>query len=102
MQRLLVNGVAVEYEEHGTGVPVVFSHGGASDLRYWAPQRDAFAERYRFVVYSRPKGDVSAATQVADMSAIVRRLEAGPVHLVGFSTAIALRVAAHEPGSYGR
>ena len=32
------------------------------------------------------------------MSAIVRRLEAGPVHLVGFSTAIALRVAAHEPG----
>ena len=97
MRRLLLNGVAVEYEEHGTGVPVVFSHGGASDLRYWAPQRDTFAERYRFVAYSRQQGDVSAATQVADMVEIVRRLEAGPVHLVGFSTALALRVAAHEP-----
>ena len=97
MRRLLLNGVAVEYEEHGTGVPVVFSHGGASDLRYWAPQRDAFAGRYRFVAYTRQKGDVSAATQVADMMAIVRQLGAGPVHLVGFSTAIALRVAASEP-----
>ena len=97
MRRLLLNGVAVGYEEDGTGVPVVFSHGGASDLRYWAPQRDTFAERYRFVVYSRQQDDVSAATQVADMVEIVRRLEAGPVHLVGFSTALTLRVAAHEP-----
>jgi len=97
VRRLLLNGVAVEYEERGTGVPVVFSHGGASDLRYWAPQRDAFAGRYRFVAYSRRTGDVSAATQVADLLAIIRRLEAGPVHLVGFSTAIALRVAAQEP-----
>jgi pimeloyl-ACP methyl ester carboxylesterase len=73
VRRLLLNGVAVEYEERGTGAPVVCSHGGASDLRYWAPQRDAFAERYRFVAYSRPKGDVSAATQVGDMLAIVRQ-----------------------------
>lgn len=97
MRRLLPNGVAVEYEERGTGVPVVFSHGGASDLRYWTPQRDAFAGRYRFVAYSRQKGDVPAATHVADLSAIVRQLEAGKVHLVGFSTAIALRIAAAEP-----
>lgn len=102
MRRLLPNGVAVEYEERGTGVPVVFSHGGASDLRYWTPQRDAFAGRYRFVAYSRQKGDVPAATHVADLSAIVRQLDAGEVHLVGFSTAIALRVAGQSPRSCGR
>jgi pimeloyl-ACP methyl ester carboxylesterase len=95
--RVLLNGVALEYEEHGAGVPVVFSHGGSSDLRYWAPQRETFGSRYRFVTYSRRKGDVSAATHVADLVAIVRRLDAGPVHLVGFSTAIALRAALAEP-----
>lgn len=97
MTRVLLNGVAIEYEEHGTGVPVVFSHGGSSDLRYWAPQRETFAARYRFVTYSRRKGDVSAASHVADLIAIVRRLGAGPVHLVGFSTAIGLRAALDEP-----
>lgn len=97
MARVLLNGAAVEYDEHGTGVPVVFSHGGSSDLRYWAPQRKTFGARYRFVAYSRRQGDISAAAHVADLCEIVRRLDAGPVHLVGFSSAIALRAALHEP-----
>jgi pimeloyl-ACP methyl ester carboxylesterase len=97
VRRVLLNGVAIEYEEHGTGVPVVFSHGGSSDLRYWFPQRGSFAARYRFVTYSRRKGDVPAAVHVADLIAMVRRLEAEPVHLVGFSTAIGLRAALDEP-----
>jgi pimeloyl-ACP methyl ester carboxylesterase len=96
VQRVLLNGVAVEYEEHGAGVPVVFSHGGSSDLRYWAPQRDAFAGRFRFVSYSRQSGDVSAAEHVADLLALIRGL-AGPVHLVGFSSAVPLRAAAEAP-----
>ena len=40
MRHLHVNGVDLEYEEQGTGIPVVFSHGGSSDLRYWEPQRE--------------------------------------------------------------
>ena len=97
MRRVLLNDVAVEYEERGTGVPVVFSHGGSSDLRYWAPQQDAFAGQYRFVSYSRRTGDVSAAEHVEDLLRLVHLLDAGPVHLVGFSTALALRVALSEP-----
>jgi pimeloyl-ACP methyl ester carboxylesterase len=102
-----VNGVDLDYVDEGTGVPVVFSHGGGSDLRYWESQREVFAARYRFVAYShrfhgtgsRPvEGDYSPAAHVADLMAIMRRLEAGPVHLVGFSTAIALRVTLYEPG----
>lgn len=102
-----VNGVNLEYVDEGTGVPVVFSHGGHSDLRYWEPQREAFAARYRFVAYSHrfhgsdtwsTEGDYSAEAHVTDLLAIMRRLEAGPAHLIGFSTAIALRATLLEPG----
>ena len=107
MAHVHVNGVDLEYVDEGTGVPVVFSHGGGSDLRYWQPQRKAFAARYRFVAYSHRfhgtapppvTGDYSADAHTNDLVAIMRRLEAGPVHLVGFSTAIALRATLAEPG----
>jgi pimeloyl-ACP methyl ester carboxylesterase len=102
-----VNGVNLEYLEERTGVPVVFSHGGYSDLRYWEPQREAFATRYRFVAYSHrfhgsdiwpADGDYSAEAHVSDLLAIIRRLGAGPAHLIGFSTAIALRATLSDPG----
>jgi len=103
--RVHVNGVDLEYIDQGTGVPVVFSHGGSSDLRYWEPQREAFATRYRFITYSRrfhgagpwpAEADDSADAHVADLLAIMRGSKAGPVHLVGFSTAIALRAILRE------
>jgi pimeloyl-ACP methyl ester carboxylesterase len=101
-----VNGVDLEFMDEGTGVPVVFSHGGSSDLRYWEPQREAFGVRYRFVAYSRRfhgrstpagDGDDAADPHAEDLLAIIRRLEAGPVHLVGFSAATALRATLCDP-----
>lgn len=101
-----VNGVVLEYLDEGTGAPVVFSHGGGSDLRYWQPQRKVFAARYRFIAYSHrfhgtlsppATSEYSADAHTSDVVAIMRRLEAGPVHLVGFSTAIALRATLAEP-----
>ncbi len=102
-----VNGVDLEYADEGTGVPVVFSHGGGSDLRYWEPQREIFAAEYRFVAYSHrfhgsrswpATGDYSADAHANDLVAIMCRLDTGPVHLVGFSTAIALRTTLRAPG----
>ena len=102
-----MNGVDLEYVEEGTGIPVVFSHGGSSDLRYWEPQQKVFGARYRFVAYSRrfhgsgarsADGDDSGDAHTNDLLAIMRRLKAGPVHLVGFSTAIALRSTLGDPG----
>jgi pimeloyl-ACP methyl ester carboxylesterase len=102
-----VNGVDLEYVDEGTGVPVVFSHGGGSDLRYWEPQREVFAARYRFVAYSHrfhgaapwpEEGDYSADAHTADLVAIIHGLDAGPVHLVGFSRTAALRATLCEPG----
>jgi pimeloyl-ACP methyl ester carboxylesterase len=106
MTQVQINGISLEYLEDGTGIPVVFSHGGYSDLRYWEPQREVFGARYRFVAYSHrfhggsswPEDtEYSAQAHVSDLFGILRRLEAGPVHLIGFSTAIALRVVLQEP-----
>ena len=49
-------------------------------------------------VHGLRNGDYSADAHTADLVAIIRRLESGPVHLVGFSTAIALRATLREPG----
>ena len=107
MDHVHVNGVDLEYVDEGTGVPVVFSHGGSSDLRYWEPQREVFAAQYRFIAYSHrfhgtgswpAEGDYSAKAHAADLVAILRRLEARPAHLVGFSSAIALRATLLEGG----
>lgn len=105
-KRLAVNGVELEYVEGGSGVPVVFSHGGASDIRYWAPQQAAVARKHRFVAYSRrfhgagrwpSEADASPEAHADDLIAIVTQLASGPVHVVGFSTAVALNAATREP-----
>ena len=92
--------------DEGDGTPVVFSHGGSSDLRYWEPQRGPFAAAHRFVTYSRryhghgnwpADGDYSTEAHVADLVDVIRRLGTGPVHLVGFSTSLALRAALVAP-----
>ena len=105
MLHVRVNGVDLEYIDEGTGVPVVFSHGGSSDLRFWEPQREVFASRYRFVAYSHrfhgrgplpTQGEYSAESHVDDLVALLSRLH-GRAHVVGFSTAIALRTALRQP-----
>jgi len=105
-RRLAVNGVELEYVEEGSGEPVVFSHGGASDIRYWAPQQAVLAREHRCVAYSRrfhgqgswpPEADASPEAHADDLLAILARLAAGPVHVVGFSTSVALSAAAREP-----
>jgi pimeloyl-ACP methyl ester carboxylesterase len=95
MRQMSVNGVELSYIEQGTGTPVVFVHGAWIDLRFWEPQREAIARQHRFIAYNQryhgttPWPDdgkqYSAATHAADLTAFIRKLNAGPVHLVGLS-----------------
>jgi non-heme chloroperoxidase len=108
VRTLRANGVVLSYREQGKGTPVVFIHGAVGDLRFWEPQRVAFSRGHRFVSYSlRYHGtgawpdstrEYSVAAHVADLVALVRALNAGPVHLVGLSyggTVAAVMAAEH-------
>src|SRR6266446_9757637 len=95
MPEIRVNGVDLFYVDQGAGPPVVFVHGAWMDLRYWEPQREVVAAKYHFIAYTlRYHGTArwpddgqrySTATHLADLTAFIRQLNAGPVHLVGLS-----------------
>jgi pimeloyl-ACP methyl ester carboxylesterase len=109
MPEMRVNGANLFYVDQGVGAPVVFVHGAWMDLRYWEPQREVVAAKYRFIACSlRYHGTApwpdegqhySTATHHADLTAFIRQLNAGPVHLVGLSVGgrLAVLVALEHP-----
>jgi pimeloyl-ACP methyl ester carboxylesterase len=108
-RKMTSNGVELTYIDEGKGAPVVFVHGSLSDLRFWEPQRQAFASKYRFIAYTyryhgtEPWPDdgknYSGATHAADLAVFLTNLKAGPVHLVGLSYGgiLSAIVAAEHP-----
>lgn len=92
---LEINGSRLAYIEQGNGEPVLFVHGGISDLRTWKHQIPVFAERFRAVAYSLryawpnpdiPDGvDDQLLPHADDLIKLIQKLEISPVHLVGNS-----------------
>ena len=90
-----VNGTTLAYREVGAGEPVVFVHGGLSDLRTWEQQLPAMGASYRAVAYSRryarPNDDIETGADdqmlphVDDLAAFLQAVDAAPAHLVGNS-----------------
>ena len=121
LKEVSVNGTTIRYVELGRGAPVVFVHGAISDHRYWEPQREAVAKRYRFIAIDRryfgaaPWPDtgvrISQETDADDLAAFIRALKIGPAVLVGTSgganivlitalryPTLARALFVHEPG----
>lgn len=90
-----VNGRALAYREEGSGEPVVFVHGGLSDLRTWEQQLPVIGVSFRAVAYSRryarpgediaPGVDDQMIPHVEDLAAFLQAIDASPAHLVGNS-----------------
>jgi pimeloyl-ACP methyl ester carboxylesterase len=90
-----VNGVRLQYIDQGSGEPIVFVHGAPHDLRAWEPVREEIAKRHRFIAYTQryfgteawpDEGkNYSLATHADDLAKFIAALNAGPVHLVGWS-----------------
>jgi pimeloyl-ACP methyl ester carboxylesterase len=104
-----VNGFRLQYIEQGSGEPIVFVHGAPHDRRAWETVREEIAKRYRFIAYTQryfgtePWPDegknYSIATHANDLAKFITSLNAGPVHLVGWSHggAVSLTAAVRDP-----
>ncbi len=86
--------VALYYEDHGTGKPVVLIHGWPLSGRSWEHQIPALANAgYRVITYDRrgfgrssqPWTGYDYDTFAADLRALIEHLDLREVTLVGFS-----------------
>ena len=56
-----LNGIDINYEVHGSGTPLVLTHGYSASLEMWREQVPAFSAQYRLVIYdSRGHGKTTA------------------------------------------
>lgn len=95
MPYAISNGVRLYYEEAGKGIPIVFVHEFADDLRSWEPQLRYFSRRYRCIAYNArgyPPSDVpNAASKYSqsiatdDIANVMRHLRIRKAHIIGCS-----------------
>jgi pimeloyl-ACP methyl ester carboxylesterase len=89
------DGVKLYYEETGAGIPIVFVHELAGDVRAYEPQVRHFARRYRCITYNArgyPPSDVPEEAERYsqnrardDILAVLNALQIDKAHVVGLS-----------------
>ena len=89
------DGVKLQYDEAGSGTPIVFVHEFAGDARSWEPQLRHFARRYRCIAFNArgyPPSDVpegferySQARARDDIRCVLDGLGLAKTHVVGLS-----------------
>jgi 3-oxoadipate enol-lactonase len=108
MPIISVNGVALYYEEHGTGPQtIVFAHGLLWSCRMFGAQVALFKERYRCVAFDfrgQGQNEVTRSgydieTLFEDVVALIEQLGCAPCHFLGLSMGglSGLRLAARRP-----
>src|SRR5438876_6076263 len=81
MPKLNRDGVEIYYEVHGSGPPLLLTHGYSSTSAMWRGQTEALSKRHRLVLWDMPghgQSDYpddpraySEALTVADMAALL-------------------------------
>jgi len=96
LKTMVVDGYNFNYLDIGKGEPVVFVHGTIGDYRVWEAQMDTFAVNHRAIALSRrfaypndqtlsDSNDYSIPAHAQDLVQFLKKLDIGPVHLVGHS-----------------
>ena len=95
MPKALIDGVAIYYESHGEGFPLVLCHEFAGDYRSWEDQVRFFSRRYRVITYNArgyPPSDVpddpdaySQERSVEDLKGLLEHLGIESAHIGGLS-----------------
>ncbi len=109
MTRRAVNGVHLNVIEQGAGPPLVLLHGFTGSAAGWGDIAASLAEHFRVIAIDLlGHGDSDSPPDperyrvepaVADLAAVLDQLDAGPVHLLGYSMGgrLALHLAAARP-----
>lgn len=102
-----VNGIDLYYEEQGSGDPLLLIMGLAADSVAWMFQRDAFAARYRTILFdnrgvgrsSKPEGPYTIPLMADDAAGLLDALDVARAHVVGISMGgmIAQELALRHP-----
>jgi len=106
------NGVALYYEEEGSGAPLLLITGLGASLETWAAQRQAFAARYRVIAFDNrgagrsatPSPPWTVAAMAQDAVGLLDALGIACAHVVGVSMGgmIAQELAIHHPERVAR
>ena len=106
----LDDGFRLYYERHGEGPPVVLAHGAGGNAMSWWRQIPAFSERYSVVAFDHRafgrspdiEGGPGRAAFGDDITALVERLDLGPVHFVAHSMGArtAVGLMRHRPDGF--
>ena len=88
-------GVQLYYEEAGKGVPVVFVHEFAGDIRSWEPQLRYFSRRYRCIAFNargylpsdvpESVSQYSQAIAADDIANLMNDIGVRKAHIIGCS-----------------
>jgi pimeloyl-ACP methyl ester carboxylesterase len=102
-----VNGLALYYEEHGSGEPLILLHGGISAGEMFAPILPELAARRRVITVDLQghggTADVDRPlrpeTMADDVAALIEHLGLGQADVMGYSLGglVALRTAIQHP-----
>ena len=103
------DGVRYAVRDDGAGMPVLLLHGFTGSGASWVDWLPNLALRYRMLAVDLlGHGDSDSPAperhaierQAADLATILRRLDAAPAHVLGYSLGarIALRLAVDAPG----
>ncbi len=96
LKSVVIDDYKFNYIDIGKGEPVVFVHGTIGDYRVWDAQLAAFAKNHRVIALSRrfaypndqtirDSNDYSIPAHAKDLVKFLKKLNIGPVHLVGHS-----------------
>jgi 3-oxoadipate enol-lactonase len=91
--RIRVGDIALNYEEAGSGTPLVLTHGLGSDLHYWDDVVEALARHHRVVRWDvrgfgesdKPPGPYSPDGFAGDLIGLLDALGIARAHLAGLS-----------------
>jgi pimeloyl-ACP methyl ester carboxylesterase len=103
-----IDGLPIWYETDGAGDALVLLHGGLSSNASWGAQFDGLAPHLQVIAPERRahghtpdvEGPLTYEGMAAETAAVLRRLDVGPAHLLGWSDGgmVGLLLAMDEPG----